>query len=128
MALFFLSSSLFHVQNKICTCVCNKLQTASLFRANGSWSGDGCSLVKSNRSHVVCTCNHLTNFAILMNIKQYQVVYTKDETSIGTNIHTAVLSIVFVCHEIKVAHGESDNGREITVLVFLQEVFFRYYC
>lgn len=41
--------------------------------ANGSWSGDGCSLVESNRSHVVCTCNHLTNFAILMNIKKFQV-------------------------------------------------------
>ncbi|XP_078355773.1 adhesion G protein-coupled receptor L4-like, partial [Oculina patagonica] len=40
--------------------------------ANGSWSGDGCSLVDSNSSHVVCTCNHLTNFAILMNIKQHK--------------------------------------------------------
>ncbi|CAH3026764.1 unnamed protein product, partial [Porites evermanni] len=36
---------------------------------NGSWSGDGCSLVKTNGSHVICTCNHLTNFAILINIK-----------------------------------------------------------
>ncbi|KAM7449250.1 hypothetical protein ABFA07_002808 [Porites harrisoni] len=40
---------------------------------NGSWSGNGCSLVKTNGSHVVCTCNHLTNFAILMNIKPQEI-------------------------------------------------------
>ncbi|XP_073250628.1 adhesion G-protein coupled receptor D1-like [Porites lutea] len=40
---------------------------------NGSWSGDGCSLVKTNGSHVVCTCNHLTNFAILINIKPQEL-------------------------------------------------------
>ena len=44
-----------------------------IFRANGSWSGDGCSLVKSNTTHVVCTCNHLTNFAILINIEKQEV-------------------------------------------------------
>ena len=45
------------------------------FRNNGSWSGDGCSLVKTNGSHVVCTCNHLTNFAILINIKPQEVTW-----------------------------------------------------
>lgn len=45
------------------------------FRNNDSWSGDGCSLVKTNGSHVVCTCNHLTNFAILINIKSQKVMW-----------------------------------------------------
>ena len=45
------------------------------FRNNGRWSGDGCSLVKTNGSHVVCTCNHLTNFAILINIKPQKVMW-----------------------------------------------------
>ncbi|KAM7449252.1 hypothetical protein ABFA07_002809 [Porites harrisoni] len=40
---------------------------------NGRWSGDGCSLVKTNGSHVVCTCNHLTNFAILIDIKPQKI-------------------------------------------------------
>lgn len=30
------------------------------------WSEDGCQLVKSNSSHSICSCNHLTNFALLM--------------------------------------------------------------
>lgn len=32
----------------------------------GQWSDDGCSLVKTNNSHTTCQCDHMTNFAILM--------------------------------------------------------------
>ena len=35
---------------------------------NGSWSGKGCSLVKKVNKEVTCTCNHLTNFAVLMQV------------------------------------------------------------
>ncbi|XP_015770103.1 PREDICTED: adhesion G-protein coupled receptor D1-like isoform X3 [Acropora digitifera] len=35
---------------------------------NGSWSRKGCSLVKSDDNETICTCNHLTNFAILMQV------------------------------------------------------------
>lgn len=33
-----------------------------------AWSADGCYVESTNRSHTVCMCNHLTNFAILMDI------------------------------------------------------------
>lgn len=33
-----------------------------------AWSDDGCSVEVSNRTHTTCTCNHLTNFAILMDV------------------------------------------------------------
>ncbi|XP_076332623.1 latrophilin Cirl-like isoform X8 [Tachypleus tridentatus] len=33
------------------------------------WSSQGCSVVSFNISHTVCSCNHLTNFAVLMTIK-----------------------------------------------------------
>ncbi|XP_077412678.1 adhesion G protein-coupled receptor L2b.1 isoform X5 [Vanacampus margaritifer] len=32
----------------------------------GYWSTQGCKLLDTNRSHTTCSCNHLTNFAILM--------------------------------------------------------------
>jgi len=35
---------------------------------NGSWSSKGCSLVKIVNKEVTCTCNHLTNFAVLMQV------------------------------------------------------------
>ena len=35
---------------------------------NGSWSSVGCRLVKKFNRQVTCTCNHLTNFAVLMQV------------------------------------------------------------
>ncbi|XP_061696272.1 adhesion G protein-coupled receptor L2-like isoform X2 [Syngnathoides biaculeatus] len=32
----------------------------------GYWSTQGCKLLETNGSHTTCSCNHLTNFAILM--------------------------------------------------------------
>ena len=36
------------------------------------WSSLGCLTVRSNSSHVVCHCYHLTNFAILMDVYEIQ--------------------------------------------------------
>jgi len=72
--------------------------------AKGSWSGEGCSLVESNRSHVVCTCNHLTNFAILMNIKQYQVPHK----------HKQALNFITY-----IGLGISLLGETITILAYM---------
>ncbi|XP_065655376.1 uncharacterized protein LOC100197733 isoform X6 [Hydra vulgaris] len=33
--------------------------------AGGSWSVDGCNLISSNRTMSICSCNHLTHFAVL---------------------------------------------------------------
>ncbi|XP_046556840.1 adhesion G protein-coupled receptor L3-like [Haliotis rubra] len=34
----------------------------------GQWSQDGCSMIQTNSTHTTCKCNHLTNFAVLMDI------------------------------------------------------------
>ncbi|KAJ7389275.1 hypothetical protein OS493_032432 [Desmophyllum pertusum] len=72
--------------------------------ANGSWSGDGCSLVESNRSHVVCTCNHLTNFAILMNIEQHKF----------SDKHKQAL-----CYITYIGVGISLLGETITIVAYI---------
>ncbi|XP_075719991.1 adhesion G protein-coupled receptor L3 isoform X3 [Rhinoderma darwinii] len=33
---------------------------------SGYWSTQGCRLITTNRTHTKCSCNHLTNFAVLM--------------------------------------------------------------
>ena len=40
---------------------------------SGRWSQDGCRLVYGNRSHTVCECDHLTNFAVLMDVRGVEV-------------------------------------------------------
>ncbi|XP_077980917.1 adhesion G protein-coupled receptor L2-like isoform X2 [Glandiceps talaboti] len=34
----------------------------------GEWSDYGCETVESNETHTVCSCSHLTNFAVLMDV------------------------------------------------------------
>ncbi|XP_068737283.1 adhesion G-protein coupled receptor D1-like [Montipora capricornis] len=40
---------------------------------NGSWSKKGCSLVKTEDDNISCACNHLTNFAVLMQVGESEV-------------------------------------------------------
>ncbi|XP_070563629.1 adhesion G protein-coupled receptor L2-like isoform X2 [Ptychodera flava] len=35
---------------------------------DGEWSDYGCETVESNETHTVCSCSHLTNFAVLMDV------------------------------------------------------------
>ncbi|XP_078359561.1 adhesion G protein-coupled receptor L3-like [Oculina patagonica] len=39
---------------------------------HGVWSTDGCQVVKSNHSAVMCHCNHLTSFAVITRVTKYQ--------------------------------------------------------
>lgn len=39
------------------------------------WSTAGCETVSSNRTHTVCRCNHLTNFAVLVDVSNVTVSY-----------------------------------------------------
>ena len=40
---------------------------------NGKWSNFGCQLVSTNTTHTTCSCEHLTNFAILMSVTNNKV-------------------------------------------------------
>lgn len=33
-----------------------------------SWADEGCKVIKTNKTHTECECNHLTNFAVLMDV------------------------------------------------------------
>nr|XP_019949922.1 PREDICTED: adhesion G protein-coupled receptor E1-like isoform X1 [Paralichthys olivaceus] len=55
--------TLYHLRklNKTSHCV---FWNSSL--AGGAWSPRGCSVVESNHEYTVCSCNHLSSFAVLM--------------------------------------------------------------
>ncbi|XP_048589979.1 adhesion G-protein coupled receptor D1-like isoform X3 [Nematostella vectensis] len=40
---------------------------------NGTWSTYGCSVAQSNASTTTCTCNHMTSFALLMQVSDTKV-------------------------------------------------------
>lgn len=45
----------------------------NLCREVGDWSQEGCSLKEVNNTHVTCQCDHLTNFAVLMDVSGVEV-------------------------------------------------------
>ncbi|XP_067047272.1 adhesion G protein-coupled receptor L3-like isoform X2 [Acropora muricata] len=71
---------------------------------NGAWSSEGCWLLNAQENFTICTCNHLTNFAILMNTKKQKVPQK----------HKLPLSYITY-----VGLGLSLLGETITILAYL---------
>ncbi|CAF1306566.1 unnamed protein product [Rotaria sordida] len=69
--------------NQISTCVYLK----NIKKNDIQWSTDGCYLLSSNLTHSICSCNHLSTFAVLMNA---QNIFEKSIT----NIHINRLSLI----------------------------------
>lgn len=42
------------------------------------WSERGCWVEASNQTHTVCACDHLTNFAVLMDVRAVQLSYSNE--------------------------------------------------
>ncbi|WAR24928.1 AGRL2-like protein [Mya arenaria] len=51
---------------------------------SGSWSQKGCALDKTNDTHTLCRCDHLTSFAVLMDIHKTEI----------KGVHAVVLSYI----------------------------------
>lgn len=49
----------------------------------GGWSARGCEVVFRNESHVSCQCNHMTSFAVLMDVSRREVGLTGVAQSYG---------------------------------------------
>ncbi|CAG2104110.1 unnamed protein product [Medioppia subpectinata] len=65
------------------------------------WSDQGCHTVRTNRTHTSCKCNHLTNFAILMDVNHVQIssgneLALRVITVIGCTVSIICLTITFI--------------------------------
>lgn len=49
----------------------------------GGWSARGCEVVFRNESHVSCQCNHMTSFAVLMDVSRREVGPIKGQLQSG---------------------------------------------
>uniref|UniRef100_A0A8B9S3C2 Cadherin EGF LAG seven-pass G-type receptor 1 n=1 Tax=Apteryx owenii TaxID=8824 RepID=A0A8B9S3C2_APTOW len=65
----------------------------------GAWSSKGCELFSRNQSHIACQCNHLTSFAVLMDISKREngeVLPLKIVTYTTVSISLVSLLITFI--------------------------------
>ncbi|XP_017837235.1 latrophilin Cirl isoform X1 [Drosophila busckii] len=64
-----------------------------------AWSANGCNLESTNRTHSVCSCNHLTNFAILMDVvdEHQHSLFTMFDGNMRIFIYISVaICVVFI--------------------------------
>ncbi|XP_029473103.1 cadherin EGF LAG seven-pass G-type receptor 1 isoform X2 [Rhinatrema bivittatum] len=68
-------------------------------RGMGGWSSKGCELIFRNQSHITCQCNHMTSFAVLMDISKREngeVLPLKIVTYTTVSISLVALMVTFI--------------------------------
>ncbi|XP_011300624.1 latrophilin Cirl isoform X4 [Fopius arisanus] len=96
-----------------------------------SWSGEGCHIRETNGTHTVCECNHLTNFAVLMDVHAVKLdmahqVALQIITYIGCII--SVVCLVLAIMTFQLFRGlKSDRTtihKNLCVCLLIAEVLF----
>eukprot|EP00079_Xenopus_tropicalis_P033203 XP_017946974.1 PREDICTED: adhesion G-protein coupled receptor G2 [Xenopus tropicalis] len=69
----------------------------------GGWDSNGCSVVKTTVNQTICTCNHLTSFAILMDVSKVNLspedtLILTFITYIGCGLSAIFLSVTLVTY------------------------------
>lgn len=91
----------------------------NVFFFYSAWSEEGCRVEGTNATHTVCECDHLTNFAILMDVHM---------TSLSARHQTALqiityvgCSISIICLILAIITFHSFKNLKVTLRVFLNE-------
>uniref|UniRef100_A0A2C9JN20 Uncharacterized protein n=1 Tax=Biomphalaria glabrata TaxID=6526 RepID=A0A2C9JN20_BIOGL len=61
--------------------------------STGKWASDGCNVVDTNATHTTCSCNHLTNFALLMDVTGVKL---SEESELALRVITYVGCIISI--------------------------------
>ncbi|XP_016134489.1 adhesion G-protein coupled receptor G2-like [Sinocyclocheilus grahami] len=69
----------------------------------GGWNHNGCYVKNSTENETICSCNHLTSFAVLLNISQQRLPDLQDKiltfiTYIGCGVSAIFLSVTLLTY------------------------------
>lgn len=97
----FSASGKYHFFRQICCSVfIHEIVFHFFSGGRGEWVEDGCELLLTDGSTVVCSCNHLTNFACLVSIKDRVCGSDCTETKKSVSIALSILSVTGICVSI----------------------------
>lgn len=95
------------------------------------WSEHGCWVQASNGTHTVCACNHLTNFAVLMDVRSVQLTHSNEVALQVITYAGCFVSIVCLIFTITTFHFfrslESERmviHKNLCVCLLVAEVVF----
>ncbi|XP_062869093.1 adhesion G protein-coupled receptor G3 [Trichomycterus rosablanca] len=111
-------------------CVFWKLPNDNAKDSQGKWSSEGCSTSK-NDTHFVCSCNHLSFFAVLISpgsVQDYADVQRLEYiTYIGSSLSvlfTAITILMFLCQRKKKTDHSVVIHVQLSGSLFLLHLFF----
>ncbi|XP_022240023.1 adhesion G protein-coupled receptor L3-like isoform X2 [Limulus polyphemus] len=95
------------------------------------WSSQGCGVVSFNLSHTVCSCNHLTHFAVLMTIKAVELPIENSRallviTYVGCSVSiiSLVLAVItFQCFR-SLQNDRTTIHKNLCLCLLVAEVLF----
>ncbi|XP_066504962.1 cadherin EGF LAG seven-pass G-type receptor 1 [Hoplias malabaricus] len=95
----------------------------------GAWSSKGCELTFRNSTHISCQCNHMTSFAVLMDISKREhgdVLPLKVVTYTTVSASLVALLITFLLLAIlrKLRSNLHSIHKNLVAAIFLSELIF----
>ncbi|XP_044136159.1 cadherin EGF LAG seven-pass G-type receptor 1 isoform X1 [Bufo gargarizans] len=101
----------------------------SIIGGMGGWSSKGCELVFRNKTHITCQCNHMTSFAVLMDISKREngevlplkiITYTSVSVSLAALLLTFILLVI-----IRTLRSNIHNiHKNLVAALFFSELIF----
>ncbi|XP_040075366.2 latrophilin Cirl isoform X2 [Ixodes scapularis] len=96
-----------------------------------TWSTEGCWVHMYNSTHTTCACDHLTNFAVLMEVQPFQAYSSDPRTLKVITTVGCVLGIIFLLLTIVLLHilsfKKNDRlwiHRNLTLCLLVSEFVF----
>ncbi|XP_076008243.1 cadherin EGF LAG seven-pass G-type receptor 1 isoform X2 [Genypterus blacodes] len=95
----------------------------------GGWSSKGCELLNRNNSHISCQCNHMTSFAVLMDISKREngdvlplkiVTYT----TVSVSLFLLLLTFILLCLLRRMHSNLHAIHRNLVAALFFSELIF----
>ncbi|XP_030680780.1 cadherin EGF LAG seven-pass G-type receptor 2 isoform X2 [Nomascus leucogenys] len=100
-----------------------------LVSGTGGWSARGCEVVFRNESHVSCQCNHMTSFAVLMDVSRREngeILPLKTLTYVALGVTLAALLLTFFFLTLLRILRSNQHGirRNLTAALGLAQLVF----
>ncbi|XP_034530111.1 cadherin EGF LAG seven-pass G-type receptor 1 [Notolabrus celidotus] len=95
----------------------------------GGWSSKGCEVLNRNNSHISCQCNHMTSFAVLMDISKREngdvlplkiVTYT----TLSISLFLLLLTFILLCLLRWLRSNLHAIHRNLVAALFFSELVF----
>ncbi|XP_074554309.1 cadherin EGF LAG seven-pass G-type receptor 1 isoform X2 [Halichoeres trimaculatus] len=95
----------------------------------GGWSSKGCEVLNRNNSHISCQCNHMTSFAVLMDISKREngdVLPLKIVTyaTLSVSLFLLLLTFILLCLLRRLRSNLHAIHRNLVAALFFSELVF----